>query len=48
MTPEASTQGSRVQEIQQISNRRAPKWDQEGLSETTRKVALDCEDARLR
>jgi chloramphenicol 3-O-phosphotransferase len=35
-------QGSGVQEIQQISNRRAPKWDQEGLSETTQKVVLNC------
>jgi energy-coupling factor transporter ATP-binding protein EcfA2 len=43
-----SVQGSGVQEIQQISNRRAPKWDQEGLSEITRKVALNCKDMRLR
>ncbi len=32
-------QGSWVRDIQQISNRRAPKWDQEGPNETTRKAA---------
>jgi len=48
LTPETPTQGSRVKEIQQISNRRAPKWNQEGLNEATRKVALNCEDTRLR
>jgi hypothetical protein len=31
-----------------VSNRRAPKWDQEGPNETTRKVDLNCEDTRLR
>jgi hypothetical protein len=29
-------QGSGVQENQQISNRRAPKWDQEGLKKGMR------------
>jgi hypothetical protein len=28
VTPEASMQESRVQKIQQVSNRRASKWDQ--------------------
>lgn len=41
-------QGSRLQEIQQISNRRALKWDQVGLSETTRRVPVNCENERLR
>jgi hypothetical protein len=43
-----SVQGSGVHEIQQISNRRAPKWDQEGLNETTQKVVLNCKDTCLR
>jgi hypothetical protein len=40
--------GVRGPEIQQISNRRAPKWDQKSLSETTRKAALSSEDRCLR
>jgi len=47
VTSSVSMQGSRVYEIQQISNKRAPKWDQEGLSETTRKATLMRKDTRL-
>ena len=41
-------QGSCVPRIQQISNRRGPKWDQARLNETTRKPHLNCENERLR
>jgi hypothetical protein len=37
-------QASWVQKIQQISNRREQKWDQERSDEITRKVVLNCEN----